>query len=218
MLQVLGKALKEQGVAVALSHVQLEEPLGLYLQESGAERSINVQHWFADLDQALEWAEDTLLESCDKPVKASGEIFLGNAELFADLNARQLETLSGLLQREAFVVGDLVFKEGDAGDKLFVITMGEISIKLKLPGTARLQRLATFGPGMVFGEMALIEGKPRSADAHVMQGSIVYSLSAANFAMLRMQHPEVAFAIMGSLTRQLAARLRTTSEQLRNSY
>ena len=93
-----------------------------------------------------------------------------------------------------------------------------MSIKLKLPGTTRLQRLATFGPGMVFGEMALIEGKPRSAEAHVMQGAIVYSLSAANFEMLRKQHPSVAFAIIGSLTRQLAARLRTTSEQLRNSY
>ncbi len=218
VLQVLGKALKEQGIVVALSHVQLDEPLGLYLQEYGAERSINVQHWFADLDQALEWAEDSLLESCDKPVKSSDEISLGNADLFADLNALQLETLSGLLQREAFDAGDLVFTEGDAGDKLFVITRGEISIKLKLPGTARLQRLATFGPGMVFGEMALIEGKPRSADAHVMQGAIVYSLSAANFELLRLQHPDVAFAVIGSLTKQLAARLRTTSDQLRNSY
>ncbi len=218
VLQVLGKALKEQGIAVALSHVQLDEPLGLYLQESGAERSINAEHWFTDLDRALEWAEDKLLESCGKPVKSSDEISLSNAELFADLNACELETLRGLLQREALENGALIFREGDAGDKLFVITKGEVSIKLKLPGTARLQRLATFGPGMVFGEMALIEGKPRSAEAHVMQDAIVYSLSAANFEMLRKQHPPVAFAIMGSLTRQLAARLRTTSEQLRNSY
>ena len=218
VLQVLGNALKEQGIAVALSHVQLDEPLGLYLQASGADRSINVEHWFTDLDRALEWAEDRLLERCGKQVKSSDEISLGNAELFADLDARELETLRGLLRREALENGDLLFKEGDVGDKLFVITKGEVSIKLKLPGTARLQRLATFGPGMVFGEMALIEGKPRSAEAHVMQDAIVYSLSAANFEMLRKQHPAIAFAIMGSLTRQLAARLRTTSEQLRNSH
>ena len=218
VLQVLGKALKEKGVAVALSHVHLDEPLGLYLRESGAERTIAVEHWFADLDRALEWAEDALLERCGKPVRPSDEISLGNTELFADLDTRQLETLRGLLQREALESGDLVFKEGDAGDKLFVITKGEVSIKIKLPGTTRLQRLATFGPGMVFGEMALIEGKPRSAGAHVQQGAIVYSLSATNFEMLRRQHPAIAFAIIGSLTRQLAARLRTTSEQLRNSY
>jgi SulP family sulfate permease len=218
VLQVLGKTLKEQGISVALSHVPIDEPLGLYLQESGAERSIKLDHWFADLDQALEWAEDSLLESCGKPVKPSEEISLGNADLLADLDLRQLATLNGLLEREVLVDGDLVFKEGDAGDKLFVITRGEVSIKIKLPGTARLQRLATFGPGMVFGEMALIEGKPRSADAHVMRGAIVYSLSAANFEKLRMQHPDVAFAIIGNLTRQLAVRLRTTSEQLRNSY
>ena len=218
VLQVLGKALKEKGVAVALSHVHLDEPLGLYLRGSGAERTIAVEHWFADLDRALEWAEDALLERCGKPVRPSDEISLGNTELFADLDPRQLETLRGLLQREALESGDLVFKEGDAGDKLFVITKGEVSIKIKLPGTTRLQRLATFGPGMVFGEMALIEGKPRSAGAHVQQGAIVYSLSATNFEMLRRQHPAIAFAIIGSLTRQLAARLRTTSEQLRNSY
>ncbi|MEO8383872.1 MAG: SulP family inorganic anion transporter [Betaproteobacteria bacterium] len=218
VLQLMGKTLREKGIAVALSHVRLDEALGLYLRESGAERSIKIEHWFTDLDRALEWAEDTLLENCGKLIKQPGEMTLGNAELFADLDERDLETLRGLLQREALESGDLIFKEGDAGDKLFVITKGEVSIKLKLPGTTRLQRLATFGPGMVFGEMALIEGKPRSAEAHVMQDSIVYSLSATNFEMLRQQHPTVAFAIIGSLTRQLAARLRTTSEQLRNSY
>jgi SulP family sulfate permease len=218
VLQVMGKSLAESGIAVALSHVHLDEPLGRYLLDSGAARSIDSNRWFADLDRALEWAEDALLDGCGKLAASPDEISLSRTELFADLGQLELEVLQSLLQREDLVKGDMVFKEGDAGDSLFVITKGEVSIKLKLPGTARLQRLATFGPGMVFGEMALIEGKPRSAGAYVMSDAIVYSLNAANFEKLRKQHAAVAFSIMGSLTRQLAARLRTTSEQLRNSY
>lgn len=218
VLQVLGKTLAGNGIRVALSHVRLDEPLGHYLHDSGAARSIAAEHWFTDLDRALEWAEDALLVDVGKLVEASDEIAVGRAELFEDLGADELLALQGLLKREELIEGSMVFTEGDAGDRLFVITKGEVSIKLKLPGSVHLQRLATFGPGMVFGEMALIEGKPRSADAHVMHDAVVYSLDAANFDKLRKKHPAVAFKIMSRLTRQLAARLRTTSEQLRNSY
>jgi MFS superfamily sulfate permease-like transporter len=218
VLQLLGKTLADNGVAVALSHIRLDEPLGQYLHDSGAARSIEAGRWFTDLDRALEWAEDTLLTDSGNLVEAAGEIPLVDAELFADLGAAEQDSLRDLLTREEFTEGSMVFREGDAGDRLFVITRGEVSIKLKLRGTARLQRLATFGPGMVFGEMALIEGKPRSADAHVMRDAVVYSLNAASFAQLQQVSPAIAFKIMASLTRQLAARLRTTSEQLRNSY
>lgn len=218
VLQILGETLAKNGVAMALSHVRLEEPLGHYLYDSGAALSISVDHWFTDLDRALEWAEDWLLTDGNKLTETSVEIPLGSADLFEAFSASELESLRDLLKREDFAKGEMVFREGDLGDRLFVITKGEVSIRLKLPGTSRVQRLATFGPGMVFGEMALIEGKPRSADAHVMCDAVVYSLDAANFDKLQTDHANVAFKIMGNLTRQLAARLRTTSEQLRNSY
>ena len=218
VLQLMGKTLADDGVAVALSHVRLDEPLGRYLHDTGAARSIAAECWFTDLDRALEWAEDWLLNSNGKLDGASEEIPLGHTELLDTLNADELATLQTMLRREALGQGNLVFKEGDPGDRLFIITLGEVSIKLRLPGSVHLQRLATFGPGMAFGEMALIEGKPRSADAHVMQDAIVYSLEATSLDKLRREHPAIAFKITGNLTRQLAARLRTTSEQLRNSY
>ena len=218
VLQLLGKTLAENGIAVALSHVRLDEPLGRYLHDTGAARAIAAEHWFTDLDRALEWAEDWLLTESGKLPETSDEIPIGHTELFGDLSTDELATLQTMLQREELAQGNMVFKEGDPGDRLFIITRGEVSIKLKLPGTVHLQRLATFGPGMAFGEMALIEGKPRSADAHVMRDAIVYSLDATSLDNLRRNYPAIAFKITGNLTRQLAARLRTTSEQLRNSY
>ena len=119
------------------------------------------------------------------------------------------------MQRVEVLKGMMLFKEGDAGDRLFVITRGEISINLRLAGTSRVQRLATFGPGMVFGEMALIEGKPRSADANVISDAIVYSLDTPAFDQLRTEHAQIAFKLLRRLTSQLASRLRVTSEQLR---
>ena len=91
---------------------------------------------------------------------------------------------------------------------MFVIVKGEVSIKLKIPGTQRSRRLATFGPGMAFGEMALIEGKPRSADAYAKRDVCLYSMSATQLEELQQQHPSIAFNIMSNIAHQLAARLR----------
>jgi CRP-like cAMP-binding protein len=71
---------------------------------------------------------------------------------------------------------------------------------------------------MVFGEMALIEGKPRSADVVVKLDAVTHALTAEAFATLRHDHPDIAIKLIGNITRLLAARLRATSEQLRQSY
>ena len=111
----------------------------------------------------------------------------------------------------------VLIHEGDVGDSLFLITRGEVNINLALPHAVKATRLATFGPGMCFGEMALIEGKPRSAQARALTDAVVYSLDAVAFAKLKSDSPAIAFKLYTALARQVAARLRNTSEQLRRN-
>ena len=217
VLQVLGKTLAERNIRVVLSHVRADETLGLYLQDTGVASAIDCAYWFSDLDRALEWAEDQLLlQHVGESVNS--EIALQDAALFAGLSAAELASLHTALEREVLTDGTPVFHEGDPGDRLYVIVKGEVTITLKLPGSQHSHRLSSFGPGLVFGEMALIEGKPRSADAIVKHDTVLYSLKATSLDALRLAHPDIAVKIMANITRQLAARLRTTSEQLRNSY
>ena len=70
---------------------------------------------------------------------------------------------------------------------------------------------------MCFGEMAFLECKPRSADASVISGAVVFSLDAALFAKLQAEHEMIAFKIVKGLAQQVASRLRNTTEHLRGS-
>ena len=141
-------------------------------------------------------------------VSRCGVHAVSRAALFDGLDGDELEYLYSILTREDLPRGSLIFSEGDPGDRLFVIVKGEVSIKLKIPGTQRARRLATFGPGMAFGEMALVEGKPRSADAYAKRDVSLYSMDAAQLDELQKKYPFIALRITSNISRQLASRLR----------
>ncbi len=214
MLDVLAQSAAQRDLRLLLSHIRPDEPRGAYLRALGAGSAIEPAHWFTDLDRALEWAEDRLLERVrfeDAPERAPAEMALleGLAPAERDL------VLAGL-ERHELRHGDTVFLEGDAGERLYLIARGAVSIKVKLEDETRARRLATFGSGVFFGEMSIVEGSPRSADAFAKGEKVVlYSLSAERFAALVRDHPGTALRIYRNLSRELAARLRSTSGALR---
>lgn len=223
-LALLGKALALRRIDLALSHVPPDSASAAQLRDAGVAEVILPRLWFADLDRALEWAENQLLDGHIDRTETSRELALERTVLLEGLDPLEAATVRGVLLRESHAAGTAVFREGEPGDRLYVLTQGEVSIDLKVAGKngdkapSRAQRLAAFGPGMVFGEMALIEGKPRSADAVVNLDAITHVLTAEAFARLRHDHPDIAIKLIGNITRLLAARLRATSEQLRQTY
>jgi sulfate permease, SulP family len=218
VLGMMGKSLARQGIAVALSHVRRDEPLGRYLQDMGVAESIPETCWFTDLDRTLEWAEDRVLAAPHGDDLQPGEIGLEETTLFQGLTPDEAAYLRQCMSRREYALGSIIFSEGEPGDHLYAVTRGEVSIKIKLPGTERSQRLAAFGPGLVFGEMALLEGHSRSADAYAKQDAVLWTLALPDLERLRAERPEIALKITTGFTRQLAMRLRLTSDQLRKSY
>ena len=215
VLEVIGHLAARRRMTVALSEVREDEPRGRYLRALGIAAVIRPELWFPDLDRALEWAEDRLLER--ERFEDAPEIAPRELPLFSGLSEEEMATIAGVLERHELGHGDVVFNEGDEGDRLFVIARGAVSIKVQLGGeTARARRLATFTPGVFFGEMSLLEGQRRSADAFAKGERVVlYSLSARHFAGLVQQHPRLGLKIYQAMTRELVARLRVTTGALR---
>lgn len=216
VLQVIGQRAGVRGIQLALSDVRVDERRGRYLQALGLEATVPPERWFADLDRALEWAEDELLGRSRFNEAAQGEMPLARMSLFEGLSAGEVERMSHAFERRELAGGEPIFLEGEHGDRFYLIARGSVSIKVRLEGEVRARRLATFTPGVIFGEMALLEGKDRSADAFAKGERVVlYSLSAARFEEIVRQDPLLGSRVLRNLSRELAARLRATTEAMR---
>ena len=90
---------------------------------------------------------------------------LRKAALFSGLKTAALELIAKVASEESHTSGTKIFQHGDAGDKLYLILEGRVRISREVPGMGE-EALAVLGPGEVFGEMALLDESPRSADAH----------------------------------------------------
>lgn len=213
-LETICHTAARRNMRVLLSHLQADAGQGRYLKAMGIAAVVAAEHWFADLDRALEWTEDQLLER-DR-FKDAPELNPRDMALFAGLDEHEMSTLCSMLQRQELAHGDVVFREGDAGDRIYLIARGSVSIKLQLTDQSRARRLATFVPGVFFGEMAMLEGERRSADAFAKGERVVlYTLGAEEVARIVREYPGLGVKLYRNLGRELATRLRMTSGALR---
>lgn len=168
---------------------------------------------YADLDRALEAAEDAMLAErpeahAQAPVGALGELGEGlGADAMADLKAAMVAL--------EVADGQTVFAAGDAGRALMIVLAGRITMATAWPPALGL-RLATVGPGMVFGEMAFLNGRPRTAYAGCEAGPArLAQLSRAAFDDWAQRHPGGAVVVMSNLALMGTRRLAATTRQLR---
>ena len=91
-------------------------------------------------------------------------VTLETSKVFGRLNPEQLKILRGIAQERTFPAGNEIFKEGDAGDGVYLVKEGLVEISGMLADQAR-HVFSEEKPGDIFGEMAVLEDKPRSASA-----------------------------------------------------
>jgi len=106
-------------------------------------------------------------------------------------------------RKECIVIesGEIIFRRGDAGDCLYIISEGEVEISLG-EDTGK-HTLATLGPGEFFGEMSIITGQPRTADASAVKRSLVLSIKKEDFLSRIQAEPEMAVYILQGLILRL---------------
>jgi CRP-like cAMP-binding protein len=138
---------------------------------------------------------------------------LKSVELFSGLKQPALELIARIASEETHNRGDKIFRHGDPGEKLYLILEGKVRISREIPGMGE-EALAVLGPGQMFGEMALLDESPRSADANVHEKCRVLAVPRDGFDDLLYLNKELAYEVLWSIVRLLLRRLRETNDKL----
>jgi len=165
-----------------------------------------------DLLQAL-YGEERKAMSTSKKKREDLEI-LSHIPLFQELDILELGEIAELLMKERFEHGQLIFNEGDAGDKLYVILRGEVEIFKKV-GPAREEILATLKSGDYFGEMSLVDLAPRSATARAKGELSVLTMTKKDFDLLLKASDLMAAKIYKFFVLTISKRLRDADDKIK---
>lgn len=129
-------------------------------------------------------------------------LFLRTAPLFRSVPTPNLLALAAAMRSGEHAPGEMIVRQGDLGDRLFVLFEGQAEARKEQP-SGDSQKLATLGPGAVFGEMALFDSEPRSATVVATETARTLMLDGATFHRLGLEHPEILWEVCRVLTGRL---------------
>ncbi len=132
--------------------------------------------------------------------------------LFRDLDAVVVERIAALAVTRRLQAGEVLFLKGDEGDALYCVLKGQVRISTTGP-RGRTVILTMMGPGDVFGEIALLDGMPRTADATTIAPTELITIPRRDFMALLQREPSLALHLL----KLLCERVRRTSEQVEDS-
>jgi hypothetical protein len=219
MLEQIEGMFTDRGAFLLFSHLPGTLPTGgdlkAYFDQLGLvkrERNVRV---FEEVDDAIEWYEDRILEEAGLGEDLSAPpLDLEEFELFREMGPEAMAALAEAVEERSLKTGEAAFRLGGAGDEIFLIRRGRVEIRLPLAG-GRHHTVATFSRQGFFGDMAFLDRGVRSADAIAEKKTDLFVISRARFDALSHRHPELGAVFFARLARILARRLRTTDAELR---
>ncbi|MFD0678822.1 MULTISPECIES: Crp/Fnr family transcriptional regulator [unclassified Paenibacillus] len=135
--------------------------------------------------------------------------FLSKVPLFINLNSSQLTSISNICSKKSFRSGTILFNEKELGSVFYIVFNGSVKI-YNTSTTGEEKILSLFKSGDSFGELSLIDGKPRSASAQTLEDSVLIALDAKHFLELLKNNFDISLCIM----RELCNRLRDTNQHV----
>jgi CRP/FNR family cyclic AMP-dependent transcriptional regulator len=139
----------------------------------------------------------------------SNDAYIRDVPLLARLPDADLQALASRGRIRRFAAGAVVFREGDAGDGLYVLVEGRVRLTM-LSGAGGEAILASLGRGECLGEMALFDGKPRSTTATAAEATKTFMVSRDDFVAWVSERPAAALALLETLS----LRLRRANEHM----
>ena len=134
---------------------------------------------------------------------------LAHAEVFSELEERELVEVSQAAVPRSFQRGEVIFREGDDGDTCYVVRTGSVSIRREhMDG--RTLALAELRTGAIFGELAMFGGETRSATAEALEPTTLVAVLSGDMQRVLRSTPDIAFKMLGAL----AERVRRANERL----
>jgi glutaminase len=169
----------------------------------------------ADVDAALEWCEDALIATARQDLAAMTPRGPRDYSLFQELSETELDALVPALTPARFAPGAAIFREGAPADSLYIVVDGKVNIGLDLTNGHR-RRLASIGPGVTFGEMALLDGGTRSASAWAEGAVECLTLPIIALTEISRTQPRILTTILLNIGRDISQRLRQANAQIRS--
>jgi glutaminase len=173
-------------------------------------------------ESAVFVSEDAALESCENEVLAEvmqnhwhvpSPVSLDGCALFANCDDAELTLLDEQMESKSFAAGATIIHAGTIADELFILVSGSVEVRLRIDGT-RHQRLDVFSSGMSFGEMAFLDGSPRSADVVAMAPVECRLIQRTFFEVLGAQFPALKAKLLHAIAIQLSDRLRQANIEI----
>jgi CRP/FNR family transcriptional regulator, cyclic AMP receptor protein len=124
-------------------------------------------------------------------------LFLKSVDLFRDLPGEELATIAEIAEEQPLAAGEAVFVEGEPGDALYLVVDGAVRVH------RGARHLAQLGVREVFGEMAVLDSKPRSASVTVLKDAVLLKVARDDFRDVLQERPEIGMGIIQVLSRRL---------------
>ena len=127
--------------------------------------------------------------------------FLKHVRWFEDLDQRSLEAIANAAVEQTYQPGHEIVRQGDTGVGAFIIRSGKVEVVQERSG--KEMKIATLGPGDVFGEMALLDEFPRSATIRAIEPTTALGIQRWHFRGILESHPQIALKLLPILTRRI---------------
>jgi SulP family sulfate permease len=215
ILGQISKKVTASGKYLLVSYLKDNSSLSDFLKAMGVYKTLGEDCLFPDTDAALEWAEDNVLTQSLELAGASDRIQLERMDILRDFTPQEIHDLKQKLTRKTFSKGEIIVKEGDTDRNLFLLAKGLVSVRIHLAESDRYKRLITYSPGVTFGEMAFLDGNPRSADVWSDEDSETYVLSPAEFSVFQNESPQIAIKLVRNIALEISDRLRIRTNEVR---
>lgn len=214
-LELLASLTRDAGADLSFADLPASLPTGQEVKTYFGDAGLEMQHIrvFAELDDALEWAEEMLLEDAGLRHEGEKPLDLGEVALFSDLPEAAVAALRACATEQSAEAGHTIFCKGARGDEIFLVRRGTVRIVLPL-GNGKGFHIASIGRGDFFGDIAFLDRGIRTADAVAQDQTDVYLLSRGEFDRVAAQEPRLSGLVFERLSRAQAERLRRTDHEL----
>jgi CRP/FNR family cyclic AMP-dependent transcriptional regulator len=126
-------------------------------------------------------------------------LFLQKVDMFEHLTVPELQKIAHITETDHYNDEEYLFRQGDPGNYAYIVISGEVEIFFE-SGKGDPRPLATVGEGTCFGEMALLDGEPRSAGARTVSECMLSRISRRDFIHIMHQYPAIALGIISQLS------------------
>ncbi len=135
--------------------------------------------------------------------------------LFREMSGPELDFLTEIIHEKAMEVGSAVFIENMPGESLYIVKTGKVQIS-KMISEGEEKPLVEMGPNEFFGEMAILDGAPRSATARVLEAGTFMTIHKADFESFCDHHPRVGLKLMRNIVQMFSRRIRENNQEYRD--